>query len=57
MMFRGVRSDFQFSSHFFDGNSLCKQNNPRWDAAFCGVPSGVILSACIPYEGRQAYMS
>ena len=27
-IFRGVRGDFYFLSHFFDEISLCKQNSP-----------------------------
>ena len=33
---------FHFVS-FFDEIHFSKQNSPRWDAAFCGVPSGAIL--------------
>ena len=47
-IFRGVRSDFYFSFSFFNEISLCKQNSPRWDAAFCGVTSGAILFAYFP---------
>ena len=36
-IFRGIRSNFNFLSQFFDKISLCKQNSPRWDAAFCIV--------------------
>ena len=32
---------------FFDENFVSKQNSTRWDAAFCGVPSGAILFAYI----------
>ena len=42
---------------FFDEIPPNKQNSPRWDAAFCCVPSGAILFACVPYKGRQAQMS
>ena len=31
-VFRGLRCDFKFLSHFFDEFSLSKQNSPRWDA-------------------------
>ena len=41
----------------FDEISLCKQNSPRWDAAFCGVTSGAILFAYVPQKECQAYMS
>ena len=41
---------------FFDENHISKQNSPRWDAAFCGVTSGAILFAYVPYVERQAYM-
>ena len=44
---RGVRSDFLFFISFFDEISLCKQNRSRWDAAFCGVPSGAMLFAYV----------
>ena len=56
---RGVGSDFYFFFiSFFDEITLCKQNSPRWDAAFCGVTSGAILFAyVVPQKGRQAYMS
>ena len=33
---------------FSDKFPLSKQNSPRLDAAFCGVPSGAILFACVP---------
>ena len=46
---------FHFIS-FFDENQNCKQNSPRWDAAFCGVTSGAVLFAYVPLKGRQAYM-
>ena len=29
---------------FFDEINESKQNGPRWDAAFCGVKSGAIMS-------------
>ena len=32
---------------FSDENFQSKQNNPRWDAAFCGVTSGTILFAYV----------
>ena len=47
-IFRGIRSDFYFLSLFFDKITLCKQNCPRWDAAFCGVSSGAILFVYVP---------
>ena len=56
-VFRGVRSYFDFFILFFDEISLCKQNSPRWDAAYCGVTSGAILFAYVPHKERQAYMS
>ena len=34
-------------SHF-STKFLCKQNSPRWDAAFCGVTSGAMLFAYVP---------
>ena len=37
-IFRGVRSDDLFFISFFDEISLCKQNSPRWDAAFYCLP-------------------
>ena len=40
---------------FFDEISLCKQNSPRWDAAFCGVTSGAMLFAYVPQKERQTY--
>ena len=45
--FRCFRSDFY---SVFDGISLCKQNSPRWDAAFCGITSGAILFAYVPLK-------
>ena len=42
---------------FFDEIPQSKQNSPTWDAAFCGVTSGVILFAFGPEKGPQAYMS
>ena len=53
-IFRGVKSDFYFFYLIFDEISLCKQNSPRWDAAFCGVTSGAILFAYVTEKGRQA---
>ena len=47
-IFSGVRCDFNFFISFSDKISLCKQNSPRWDAAFCGVASGAILFAIVP---------
>ena len=45
-IFRGVRSDFYFFFYLiFDEISACKQNSPRWDAAFCGVTSWAMLFA------------
>ena len=38
---------FHVQFHFFDENHICKQNSSRWDAAFCGVPSGAILFAYV----------
>ena len=46
-IYRGIRSDFFFVISFFDENRISKQNSPRWDAAFCGVPSGAILFAYV----------
>ena len=45
---------FIFLSDFFDEISLCKQNSPRWEAAFCGVTSWAMLFAYVPQKGRQA---
>ena len=56
-IFRGVMCDFYFFFSFLDEISLCKQNSPRWEAAFCGVTSGAMLFAYVPQKGRQAYMS
>ena len=42
---------------FFDEISLCEQNSPRWDAAYCGVSgvtSGAIRFAYVPQKGGQA---
>ena len=39
---------FLFFISFFDENHVSKQNSTRWDAAFCGVTSGVTLFAYIP---------
>ena len=33
---------------YFDDITLSKQNNLRWDAAFCGVTSGALLFAYVP---------
>ena len=41
--FRGSKNEFFLS--FIDENPLSKQNNPRQDAAFCGVTAGVMLFA------------
>ena len=38
-------SDIYFFISFLDEISLCKQNSPRRDAAFCGVTSGTMLFA------------
>ena len=51
------RSDYYFFISFFDEISLCKQNSPKCDAAFCGVTSGAMLFAYVPYKGRQTKMS
>ena len=32
----------------FDEIPPSKQNNPRWDAAFCGVAPGAILFVYVP---------
>ena len=53
-IFRGVMSDYEFLSRFFDEIPPSKQNSPRWDAAFCGVTSGAMLFAYVPSKGRQA---
>ena len=46
---------FLYFISFFDENSVCKQKSPRWDAAaFCGVPSGAMLFACVQQKRRQA---
>ena len=47
-IFRGVRSDFYFFISFFEEISLCKQNSPRWDAAFCDVTSGAMMFVYVP---------
>ena len=47
-IFKGVRIDFYFFISFLDKIALCKQNSPRWDAAFCGVSSGAMLFAYVP---------
>ena len=44
---------FHFIS-FFDEIHISIQNSPRWDAAFCGVTSGAIPFAYVPYKVRQA---
>ena len=44
---RGFRSDFYFFNSFFDEIPVSKQNNPRWDGAFCGVTSGAKYSVCL----------
>ena len=38
------------SNSFFDENNLSKQNTPRWDAAFCGAPSGLF---CLPMSHKK----
>ena len=48
---------FIFFISFFNEISLCKQNSPIWDAAFCGVTSRAILFANVPQKGHQANMS
>ena len=40
------------SISFFDENHVSKET--RWDAVFCGVPSGAILFVYVPLKGRQA---
>ena len=45
-IFRGVRSDFYFLSHFFDEISLCKQNSPRWDDALRRPIWGYAVCLC-----------
>ena len=49
-IFRGVRSDFFFSSHismkFFCANRIAPDGTPR--SAFCDVPSGAMLFAFVP---------
>ena len=42
---------FLNSIQFFNENSISKHNSPRWDAAFCGVTSGVIMFAYVPIKG------
>ena len=37
----------------FDENPLSKQNSLRWDDAFCGVTSWVILFAKVPQKGHD----
>ena len=51
LIFRGVGSFFFFFFSFFDEISLCKQNSPRCDAAFCGVTSGAMLFCLCPTKG------
>ena len=46
--FMGVKCDFVFFISFFVEIALCKQNSPRWDAAFCDVTSGAMLFAYVP---------
>ena len=50
--FKDVRGDFEFYfiHFFFDEIPLSKQNNPRWDAAFCGVTSGLY---CLPISHKK----
>ena len=38
-------SFFSFFSPFLDEIHVSKQNSPRFNAAFCGITSGVILFA------------
>ena len=40
-IFRGIGSNFFYFISFFDENYMSKQISPRWDAAFCGVTSGL----------------
>ena len=42
-----------WSTFIFRGVSLCKQNSPRWDAAFCGVTSGAMLFAYVPQKDNR----
>ena len=56
-IFRGVRSDFYFLSHFSMKFLCANRIAPDMNAAFCGVTSGDILFAYVPQKGRQAYMS
>ena len=46
--FEGRQEGFLNFIQYFDENSLSKQNNPRWDVAFCVVTSGAILFAYVP---------
>ena len=41
---------------FFDIISPCKQNIPRWHAAFCGVTSEAILFAYVPQISEHEYL-
>ena len=41
----------------FNNNRLWKQNSPRGDVAFCGVSSGAVLLAYVPYYRYQVYMT
>ena len=41
----------------FDEICHCKQNSPRWDAMFCGIPSEAILFAHVPQKGRSGRAS
>ena len=47
-IFRGVRSDFHFLSHFSMKFLCANKIAPRWDAAFCGVISGAMPFAYVP---------
>ena len=50
-MLRGIRCVFK--NTFCYENTLAIQNNPRWDATFCRVTSGGILSAHVPQKGTR----
>ena len=47
-LFLGI-SGVNFHLYFiFYEKHVCKENSPRWDAAFCGVTSGAILFTYVP---------
>ena len=48
--FLGESGVFLHFIPFFDEIPVSIQNSPRWDAAFCGVTSGAIMFAHVPYK-------